>query len=121
MADEVPASAPGEDGWQALCRFEDLPNDGSGRSFALGSVHVAVFRVEDRVHVIDDGCPHAGASLGLGILSRGEVTCPGHAMHFDLCSGRSSDAEGERVRVWRARVDPDGQVRLDPKSAALGS
>ncbi|MFT7676561.1 MAG: nitrite reductase/ring-hydroxylating ferredoxin subunit [Planctomycetota bacterium] len=120
MTDDVPADAPGEDRWQTLCRLEDLPTDGSGRSFEVGSVYVALFRVDEQVHAIDDGCPHAGASLGLGLLSRGEVTCPGHALHFDLCTGRSSDGDGERVRVWRTRVDSDGQVQLSKNSPGFG-
>ena len=120
MTDQMPRGAPDGDGWQTLCRLVDLPTDGSGRSFPVGSAYVAVFRLGEQVHAIDDGCPHAGASLGLGVLSRGEVTCPGHALHFDLCTGRSSDGDGERVRVWRTRVDSDGQVSLDINSPGFG-
>lgn len=120
MTDDVPRDAPDGDGWQTLCRLEDLPTDGTGRSFAVGARHVALFRLGEQVHAIDDGCPHAGASLGQGVLSRGEVTCPGHALHFDLCTGQSSDGEGERVRVWRTRVDSDGVVRLETNSPGFG-
>lgn len=121
MTDDVPTGAPDGDGWLTLCRLDELPTDGTGRSFPVGSSHVALFRLGEQVHAIDDGCPHAGASLGLGILSEGEVTCPGHAMHFDLCSGRSSDGAGERVRVWQVRVDSEGQVQLEANSPGFGS
>ena len=120
MTDDVPRDGPDGDGWQTLCRLEDLPTDGTGRSFPVDDLFVALFRVDEQVHAIDDGCPHAGASLGLGVLSRGEVTCPGHALHFDLCTGCSSDGGGERVRVWRSRVDSDGWVRLEANSPEFG-
>lgn len=103
--------------WRELCALADLPDDGTGRSFELGSLFVAAFRVGAEVHVIADACPHAGASLGLGVLSRGEVTCPAHAMHFDLCTGHSSDGEGEQVRVWPVRV-AGGRVFVQTRAAA---
>lgn len=112
--DEGPLAA--ED-WQELCAVDELPDDGTGRSFELGSLYVAAFRVGADVHVIADSCPHAGASLGMGVLSRGEVTCPAHALHFDLCTGQSSDGAGERVRVWPVRVQA-GRVFVQTRVAA---
>lgn len=99
-------------GWHRLCRLIDLSDDGSGQAFELGSVYVAAFRVGQEVHVIADSCPHAGASLSLGLLSHGEVTCPAHAMHFDLRTGCSSDGAGERVRVWQTRIDQSGWIEV---------
>ncbi len=103
--------------WRELCALDDLSDDGTGRSFELGSLFVAAFRVGAEVHVIADACPHAGASLGQGVLSRGEVTCPAHALHFDLCTGHSSDGEGEQVRVWPVRVTR-GRVFVQARAAA---
>lgn len=100
------------DGWHKLCRFGDLADDGSGQAFQLGSIYVAVFRIADAVHVVADTCPHAGASLSSGFLSEGEVTCPAHALHFSLCSGLASDGAGERIRVWRTRIDEAGWVQV---------
>lgn len=111
-----PAPTPAE-GWRELCAIADLPDDGTGQSFELGTLYVAAFRVGPDVHVISDSCPHAGASLGMGILSRGEVTCPAHALHFDLCTGHSSDGEGERVRVWPVQVQA-GRVFVQERAAA---
>lgn len=91
--------------WRDLgCREGDLPTDGTGRCVELGGRRYAVFHHAGRVHVLDDACPHMGASLGDGVLSRGEVTCPWHGWHFDLASGCNADGLEARVAVHPARV-----------------
>ncbi len=40
-----------------------------------------------QVYVLDDRCPHAGASLSAGFLSQGHLACPLHAWEFDLKTG----------------------------------
>ena len=98
--------------WVRLCPLHDLPTDGTGQAFEVQGRFVAVFRTGDGVHALDDTCPHAGASLSLGILSGEEVTCPAHALHFNLCSGRATDGAGERVRVWSTRLSADGWLEV---------
>lgn len=78
--------------------------DVEGRSIAL-------FRVGDAVHAIDDGCPHAGSSLGAGHLEGCVVRCRAHGLPFDVRSGRmpgnpalAVTAHGVRVRAGRVWV-----------------
>lgn len=96
-----------------VCRFEDLPTDGGGLSLPAGPRQVAVFRHEGGVVALDDSCPHEGASLGLGVLKDGDVTCPWHGFHFCVRTGESTDGLDERTRVRRARVAASGEVEVE--------
>ncbi len=100
-----------------MARFDDLPTDGGGITVEVCGTAFAVFRVDDHVHVVADSCPHEGASLGCGVISRGDVTCPWHGWHFDLEDGSSSDGLSERIEVFPARVNASGEVEAMLRTA----
>jgi nitrite reductase (NADH) small subunit len=98
--------------WTELLPRAELPEDGTGRALEVGGKQFAVFLHEGEVRVLDGTCPHQGALLGDGVISSGEVTCPFHAWHFDLVTGKSGDGLEECVAVFEARVSPDGVVEV---------
>jgi 3-phenylpropionate/trans-cinnamate dioxygenase ferredoxin subunit len=72
----------------SICRLDDLV-DGGVRRFDIEGHPVAVVRLGDDVHAIDDTCSHARVSL-----SQGEVwplactlECPKHGSAFSLTTG----------------------------------
>jgi nitrite reductase/ring-hydroxylating ferredoxin subunit len=98
--------------WCSLLHQSELPQDGTGRVVEIEGFRLAVFLADGSPRVIDDECPHAGGSLGEGILSGGEVTCPWHAFHFDVCSGRNTDGLEDSVLVYPVRVRADGTIEV---------
>ena len=98
--------------WTELLPLADLPTDGTGRALEVCGKQLAVFRHEGAVRVLDGACPHQGALLGDGVISRGEVTCPFHGWHFDLVSGASGDGLEECVAVHEVRVSEAGMVEV---------
>jgi len=66
-----------------------VPND-RGLFVKLGSHELALFRVGEQIHALDNSCPHAGGSLADGALSDGCVTCPLHNWKFDASTGAAS-------------------------------
>ncbi len=98
--------------WHPLVHETEVPDDGSGLCFEVGSRRVALFRHAGRVHAIDDQCPHQGASLGMGVVLDGEVTCPWHAWHFDLGSGCNTDGLAARVAVFPLRIGAAGRLEV---------
>jgi len=91
--------------WIKVARVADL-RDGRGVAVRAGAARVALFRVEGRIHAVDDACPHMGTSLAEGRLSHGRIVCRWHGWSFDLATGRGGD--GARpwacVRVWPVEV-----------------
>jgi nitrite reductase/ring-hydroxylating ferredoxin subunit len=83
----------------------------------IDGYRLAVFCVDGEPRVLDDECPHEGASLGDGVVQGGEVTCPWHGWHFRIADGRNTDglAACVRVHVARAREDRMIEVALDEK------
>ena len=61
--------------------------------------------------MLDDECPHQGASLGLGVALRGDVTCPWHAFHFSLSDGSNTDGLSLCVVVHPVRMSA-GRVQV---------
>lgn len=58
-----------------------------GRVVFVRGMALAAFRIGDAVHVLDDRCPHAGASLAGGALQDGVVRCPAHGLRFEVATG----------------------------------
>ena len=96
--------------WTALLPLADLPTDGTGATVEVPGYRLAVFHVDGELRVLDDECPHAGASLGAGVCLDGDVTCPWHGWHFRLSDGSNTDGLSERVAVHPARVNDAGVV-----------
>jgi nitrite reductase/ring-hydroxylating ferredoxin subunit len=98
-----------------VARVVDVP-PGTGRTVDVNGVKVALFNVNGRFYAIDDRCPHAGGSLGEGILDGCVVTCPHHFWQFDVRRGHAP--EFPEARVDRFEVRLDGQeiaVREEPE------
>jgi len=98
--------------WIRTIPLAELPVDGTGRAIQVAEQRVALFHHEGKVHAVDDACPHQGASLGDGVISNGDVTCPFHSWHFDLCTGQNTDSLDACVAVFPVRVDGDGVVEV---------
>ncbi|MDM0047382.1 Rieske (2Fe-2S) protein [Variovorax sp. J22R115] len=98
--------------WTELLGEQELSE--RGRGFARRDGHeIALFRIEDTVHAIADGCPHAGASLARGALDGTTIQCPAHGLRIDLASGCIHGAcGGLAVRTYPVRVH-DGRVEVD--------
>ena len=65
---------------------------------------VALFNVDGKIYAIDDTCPHAGASLGLGKLDGRIVTCRFHGMKIDVVTGCFPASEGFAVASYPVMV-----------------
>ena len=55
---------------------------------SAGETKVGVYEVDGNLHVIEDVCPHAAASLTQGFVDGCEVECPLHNAVFDVTSGK---------------------------------
>ena len=67
-------------------RLDEVPA-GTGKAVTIAGKAVALFNGSGQIYAIDDTCPHAGSSLGLGRLDGRIVTCRSHGMKIDVVTG----------------------------------
>ena len=72
----------------------EAPDPGSRKIKFVDGRSVVLFNIEGIIHVIDDSCPHNGASLANGRLDGTILQCPAHGLRFDLVSGCAVGAPG---------------------------
>lgn len=76
---------------------------------------IVVFYHEDKVHALDNRCPHLGFPLHMGSLCNGILTCHWHHARFDVCSGGTLDPWADDVPVHDVSIH-DGLVWVNPNS-----
>ena len=84
-------------------RLDRVP-PGTSMVVTIGGKSVALFNVDGRIHAIDDTCPHAGASLGIGKLEGRIVTCRFHGMKIDVTNGCFPASSGFAVASYPVMV-----------------
>ena len=85
---------------------------GSKRAFNISDRRVALFNVDGQLHAIDDVCPHAGASLAAGSVKAGIVTCPWHAIAFNVTNGHACLKGVDGLQCFPVSVN-DGQIEVE--------
>jgi len=85
---------------------------GRGRLVFVDGKAIALFKVEGEVYALDDSCPHAGSSLGMGRQDGAFVTCRAHGLCFDVRTGRMRGVDGLCAKTYRVQVVA-GEVAVD--------
>ena len=91
-------------GWVRVAALADLA-EGEAFPAKLGHRPIALYRLDGRIHALDDVCTHALALLSQGFIADGAVECPLHGARFDIATGRclappaSVDLHSYAVRV----------------------
>jgi nitrite reductase (NADH) small subunit/3-phenylpropionate/trans-cinnamate dioxygenase ferredoxin subunit len=80
---------------------------GRGRRVEVGRLRLAVFNVGGRLHVLQDACPHMGASLADGRVEGDAVTCHWHGWRFVLETGEGRPP----ARSWACARRYDVELR----------
>ena len=86
---------------------------GAGTMVVVGGRHVALFRIGDEFHALDNMCLHRGGPLCEGAIDNGVVTCPWHGWSYELTTGTM--VQDPRVGVSRHDVrvrGDDVEVKL---------
>ena len=96
-----------------LCRRDQLV-EGRGRPARAGERYLAVFLVDDEIHVLDNLCLHVGSPIDGGPVHDGMVHCPWHGWAYRLADGSLVTAFGDRpgLRTYDHVVTPEGEVQV---------
>jgi 3-phenylpropionate/trans-cinnamate dioxygenase ferredoxin subunit len=98
----------------AVAQLEKLP-PGRGTSVKVSDKDVALFNVDGNVCAIDDTCPHAGSSLGMGKLDGQIVTCRSHGMKFNVTNGCFAGTSDVALASYPVQI-VDGQIMVSVSS-----
>ena len=85
-----------------------------GTLVTLGNSRIAVFRIAEEIHAIQNHCPHTGGPLHLGQIRDGHITCPWHGREFCIKSGRPACSEDEMVHTYRVTTS-DGIATISKR------
>ncbi len=84
------------------------------RVVELEGRRIALVRLGDELHAIDDACPHDGFPLAGGEIQGSEIRCEKHGGRFDLTTGHCLRG-GEDVRRYHTREE-NGRVLVQVES-----
>ncbi|XP_041756367.2 apoptosis-inducing factor 3-like isoform X2 [Coregonus clupeaformis] len=91
----------------SVCHVKDLEN-GQMREVDLGSGRVLLIKEHGEFSAIGHKCPHYGAPLVKGVLSKGHVRCPWHGACFNIATGDIEDFPGlDSLPTFQVRVEKD--------------
>ncbi len=96
---------------------------GTSTRVEIAGVPVAVVRVGDAVHAVNDICSHANVSLSGGEVwcDELEIECPRHGSTFSLLTGDALTLPATQpIAVYRATV-ADGRVIVELPAADTDS
>jgi len=85
----------------------EVPDGGRGLVVETYGRQIAIFKLGDAFHAIDNRCLHEGASLGDGFLAGAAITCPWHGWQYDLASGVCHNNPRLRLRTFAVRIEGD--------------
>ncbi|KAJ7415786.1 Apoptosis-inducing factor 3 [Pitangus sulphuratus] len=77
----------------SVCHVKDLEN-GQMREVDLGCGKALLIKESGEFHAVGHKCPHYGAPLVKGVLSKGRVRCPWHGACFNISTGDIEDFPG---------------------------
>ncbi len=80
-------------------------HDGYRRAIMLEGRNLLLFQHDGQIHVIDNACPHAGASLARASITGSELRCPWHGIAFDIQSGKAASSCGLALRKYSPVVE----------------
>lgn len=91
--------------WTTLCELEELKPE-QGKFVQAGGYQLAVFLHNGQIHVLDNRCPHAGASLAGGYIQNDCLVCPWHHWSFHLDTGQYCGSSRVKLAVYKTRLLP---------------
>jgi nitrite reductase/ring-hydroxylating ferredoxin subunit len=96
---------PDADGWQRAAALADLADD-AALPAKLGNRPIALYRLDGKIHALDDVCTHALALLSQGFIEGGAVECPLHGARFDIATGRClAPPATVDLRTYEVRIE----------------
>ncbi|MGY4113521.1 NifU family protein [Aeribacillus pallidus] len=95
-----------QNGWVQGPSASEL-EEGSPVRFSHEELDVLLVRLEGKVMVFRNQCPHMGMSLDGGLVDNSIITCPWHGFRFDLSTGECMTAPHVQLEPFPVRVEDE--------------
>jgi 3-phenylpropionate/trans-cinnamate dioxygenase ferredoxin subunit len=92
-----------------LCKADELAS-GEVKRFDVAGHRIALVRIGEEFHAVDDECSHEDYSLSEGEVwvDECEIECPRHGSTFDLLTGEACTLPATQpIAVYKVAVDGD--------------
>ncbi|XP_069475226.1 apoptosis-inducing factor 3 isoform X3 [Ambystoma mexicanum] len=104
----------------SVCHVKDLEN-GQMREVDLGCGKALLIKQNGEYSAMGHKCPHYGAPLVKGVLSKGRVRCPWHGACFNISTGDIEDFPAlDGLPRFQVRIEKD-KVHIRASKQALQS
>jgi 3-phenylpropionate/trans-cinnamate dioxygenase ferredoxin component len=102
--------------WLRVAALAEIAED-APLAVNLGDLPIALYRLDGKIHALDDVCPHEFALLSQGFIEAGAIECPLHQACFDIATGRCLSGPATiDLRVYAVKVDGDAVFVRAPGS-----
>jgi len=88
-----------------ICKVSEVYNL-KGRRFQLDDENeIAIFKVDEKIHAVDNICPHNHTSqIYDGFIENMYVACPVHGFQFHLETGEQPTKMGCKLRTFEVKI-----------------
>ena len=91
--------------WTRVASIEDV-QPGKPYPVKTGGKELAIYRIDDAIHVLEDICPHAYALLSDGFIEGDAVECPLHQATFHIPTGKCLAPPADRdLETYAVKIE----------------
>ncbi len=87
---------------------EKIPEGDFIRQITLAGKKLCLLRTENKIHLVQNSCPHAGGLLSTGWCENSQLICPIHRYAYNLENGRGAEGQGDYIHIYPLREEADG-------------
>lgn len=86
----------------------ELPAGDFVKQVQVAGKKLCLVRNQEKIHLLQNSCPHAGGILSGGWCEKGMLICPIHRYGYNLENGRGAEGQGDYIDVYPVKQEPDG-------------
>ena len=90
--------------WHRVAGSDEIPPDRPLPCAAAG-IALAVVRIGDTLHAVEDRCPHMAYPLHHGVVRAGKLVCTWHHWEFDLAGDQRFANDRARCTTYPLREE----------------
>lgn len=87
---------------------EEIPEGDFIKQVTVAGKKLCLLRHQNKTHLVQNTCPHAGGILSGGWCEKGALICPIHRYEYNLENGRGAEGQGDYINIYPLEEKEDG-------------